>query len=71
MVHLKCVDGAEIVGVILIKNFWNLCSLFVDPQFQRQGVGRALLADAIRRRVSRNDKGHIKVNSAPTAVQFY
>jgi GNAT superfamily N-acetyltransferase len=71
VVHLKCVSGAQIVGVVLVKNFWNLCSLFVDPEVQRQGVGRALLAEAIRRCGDRNDRGHIKVNSAPNAVQFY
>ena len=70
-VHLKCYNDTQIVGVVLIKNFWNLCSLFVDPEAQRRGVGRALLTEAIRRCVSRNDRGHVKVNSAPNAVQFY
>jgi GNAT superfamily N-acetyltransferase len=70
-VHLKCTSNTQIVGVILIKNFWNLCSLFVDPAAQRQGIGRALLTEAIRRCISRNDRGHVKVNSAPNAVAFY
>jgi GNAT superfamily N-acetyltransferase len=70
--HLKCVDGSKIVGVVLIKHFWNLCSLFVDPSYQHQGVGRALLSEAMRRCIGKNDdKRYIKVNSAPTAVQFY
>jgi GNAT superfamily N-acetyltransferase len=59
------------MGIILIKNFWNLCSLFVAPEIQRQGVGHALLTEAIRRCIHRNDRGHVKVNSAPNAVQFY
>lgn len=71
VVHLKCSSDTRIVGVILIKNFWNLCTLFVDPEVQRQGVGRALITEAIRRCISRNDRGHVKVNSAPNAVQFY
>jgi GNAT superfamily N-acetyltransferase len=71
VVHLKCVNDTRIVGIILIKNFWNLCSLFVDPEVQRQGVGRALLTEAIRRCIYRNDRGHVKVISAPNAVQFY
>jgi ribosomal protein S18 acetylase RimI-like enzyme len=71
VVHLKCVDDTGIVGVVLIKNFWNLCSLFVDPGVQRQGIGRALLTEAIRRSLALNDRGHVRVNSAPNAVQFY
>ena len=71
VVHLKYTNNAGIVGVILIKNFWNLCSLFVDPAAQRQGIGSALLTEAIRRCVSLNDRGHVKVNSAPNAVPFY
>ena len=30
-VHLKCVDDGRIAGVVLVRNFWNLCSLFVEP----------------------------------------
>lgn len=71
VVHLKCTDGNRIVGVILIKNFWNLCSLFVDHESQRQGIGRALLTTAIQRCVFHSDKGYVKVNSAANAVTFY
>ena len=70
-VHVKCVSDGAIVGVALIKNFWNLCSLFVEVDFQRQGIGRALLNESIQRCVSLNDRGHIKVNAALDAVPFY
>jgi ribosomal protein S18 acetylase RimI-like enzyme len=69
--HLKCVDETGIVGVVLIKHFWNLCSLFVDPGVQRQGIGRALLDEAIQRSTAQNARGHVRVNSAPSAVRFY
>jgi GNAT superfamily N-acetyltransferase len=71
VVHLKYQSATGIAGIVLIKNFWNLCSLFVDPGVQRRGIGRALLEEAIRRCISRNDRGHLKVNAAPNAVQFY
>lgn len=71
VVHLKCTHGARIVGVILVKNFWNLCSLFIDLEYQHRGIGRVLLTAAIERCTPRNDRGYIKVNSAPEAVQFY
>lgn len=70
-VHLKCVDGSRIVGVVLIKDFWNLCSLFVDPCFQRRGIGRALLLAGIQRCISEDIRRCIKVNAAPNAVPFY
>ena len=38
--HLKAVKHETIVGVILIKKFWNLCSLFVAPECQHQGIGQ-------------------------------
>jgi GNAT superfamily N-acetyltransferase len=42
--HLKCTTAHhDIVGVVLVKNFWNLCSLFVAPELHRQGIGRALV----------------------------
>lgn len=34
------------VGVVMVKAWWNLCHLFVAPQRQRQGVGRAQIGRA-------------------------
>lgn len=70
-IHLKCVDESRIVGVMLIKDFWNLCSLFVDPRFQRRGIGRALMLVGIQRCISEGVRSYIKVNAAPNAVPFY
>jgi GNAT superfamily N-acetyltransferase len=70
-VHLKAVQRGLTVGVILIKDFWNLSSLFVDPENQRTGVGRALVNEGIRRCAARGRMGYVRVNSSPNAIKFY
>ena len=69
--HLKAVQGKDIVGVILIKDFWNLCSLFVAPESQRQGIGRALVRSAIAQCREHSDEQVIYLNAAPNAIPFY
>lgn len=70
-VHLKCVDSGRIVGVVLVKDFWNLCSLFVDPSVQGQGIGRLLAETAIEACRGRTPKRAIWLNASPNAVAFY
>jgi GNAT superfamily N-acetyltransferase len=69
--HLKCVDEGRIVGVVLVKNFWNLCSLFVEPSYHRRGVGRSLIQEAVKQCSVRNERSYLRVNAAPNAVEFY
>ena len=70
-VHLKCVSGGRIVGVVLVKNCWNLCSLFVDPSAQGQGLGRLLLEATIASCRGKSPKDAIWLNASPNAVPFY
>lgn len=69
--HLKYTRDGRIVAVVLVKNFWNLCSLFVTPELQRQGIGRALIQAAIQHCRALSDRQSIRLNSAPNAVAFY
>lgn len=69
--HLKSTIEDRIAGVVLVKNFWNLCSLFVAPEFHRQGIGRALVAAASAMCRGRSEKGALWLNAAPNAVPFY
>jgi GNAT superfamily N-acetyltransferase len=70
--HLKAVtEGGHLVGVVLVKRFWNLCSLFVEPRLQGRGVGRALLEAAIPQCRGRSPKSAIWLNAAPGAIAFY
>ena len=68
--YLARIDG-RIVGVVLVKEFWNLCSLFVDPALHGQGIGRALLEAACNACTGRSPKGAIFLNAAPNAIGFY
>lgn len=70
-VHLKCVRDATIVGVILVRNFWNLCTLFVDPKCHGEGIGRGLIVEAIERCASNEVRPYVRVNSSANAVGFY
>lgn len=70
-VHLKYVLDHKIVGVALVKNFSNLSTLFVAPDHQRQGIGRALIEAAICECKPRSSQPVIKVNSSTVAVTFY
>lgn len=69
--HLKYLDGDAIAGVVLVKDWWNLTNLFVDPAHQRRGIGRALTAHAIEVCRSRSPRGALLVNSSTNAVGFY
>jgi GNAT superfamily N-acetyltransferase len=69
-VHLVAESG-EIVGVILVKEFWNLCSLFVAPSHQRQGLGRKLVLQAVAACREQSQEPAIYLNAAPGAVAFY
>ena len=70
-VHLVAVLQGSIVGVVLVKDFWNLCSLFVDPAHQRGGIGRALVEAAVGQCEGRSPKSALLLNAYPDAVGFY
>lgn len=69
--HLKYEQSGMVVGVVLVKHFWNLSNLFVDPPFQGRGVGTALLQEAIRICRIKAECAQLCVNSSANAVEFY
>ncbi len=69
--HLKCVDDGEVVGVILVKDYWNLVNLFVSPAMHRQGIGRNLFFAVEPLCREQSPRGRIQVNSSANAVGFY
>lgn len=70
-VHLKAVDHGAIVGMVLVREFWNLCNLYVAPSHQGRGVGTALLEAACAPCAGRSPKDAILLNAAPNAIGFY
>lgn len=70
-IHLKAMRGDTLSGVVLVKDFWNLCSLFVDPALHGQGIGRDLLEAAASRCRGRSPHGALYLNAASNAVAFY
>ena len=63
-------DGA-IIGVILVKHYWNLCSLFVEQSAQGRGMGRLLVEAAALACASRSPKNALVLNAYPSAVGFH
>lgn len=70
-VHLKCTENGALVGVVLVRDCWNLCHLFVRPDRQSRGAGRALVEAAIARCAGRSEHGYLRLNAARNAVGFY
>ena len=70
-VHLVAAGNGAIVGVILVKDFWNLCSLFVEQSQQGRGVGRLLVEAAVLACKPLSPKKAIVLNASPNAVGFY
>ena len=64
-------DRGQLCGVVMVKDFWNLCMLFVAPARQGQGVGRALVAAAIAACRGRSPKQAIRLIAWRNAVGFY
>jgi hypothetical protein len=61
-VHLVAESGNRIAGVVLVKDFWNLCSLFVEVSQQRDGIGRALTLAAMQECKGRSPKAEPFLN---------
>lgn len=70
-VHLKATIDGGLAGVVLVKDFWNLCSLFVDPAFHGKGIGRALVEAAAAACRGKSPKGALFLNAATNAIAFY
>lgn len=70
-IHLKCVDHGSLVGMVLVRDNWNLCALFVAPTHHRRGIGSALVREAIARCREKTVRPWIRLNAALNAVAFY
>ncbi len=61
----------ELVGFIVVKEFWNLSHLFVLPHYQNRGIGSTLVMAAIEYCKDKSPRNKIQLNSSNSAVAFY
>lgn len=64
-------DKGKIVGMITLRNEMHISLLFVDKNYHRRGIGRALiekLADYVEDELG---KSRLTVNAAPYGIDFY
>jgi len=54
-----------------MKDFWNLCSLFVASNVQGQGIGRELVEAAAARCKGQGTERALCLNAATAAIPFY
>ena len=45
--HRKYSVADEVVGFVVVKDYWKLSHLFVSPEFQGRGIGRSLVEQII------------------------
>lgn len=64
--------NTSIVGMIEIRNNDRISLLFVDPDFQNQGIARKLFLEALKNCISQ-DSGLSKfyVHASPYSIEFY
>ena len=70
-IHIKYLIDEVIVGMALVKDFWNLACVFVAPEHQRRGIGKLLVEEILARCKTCSLCTHAKVNSSTNAVAFY
>lgn len=68
---LVSVQGDSILGMVFVREFWNLTALFVDPKQHRLGVGCDLVTSVINSCKHRSPKGCLQLNSSNYAAAFY
>ena len=68
-----CRDGDAVAGVLAARpgSPVHISLLFVDGQYHRQGIARALLERMAAIYRARGERGEITVNSSPYAVEAY
>ena len=64
--------SSEIIGVIAVRDYNHIALFFVDTLFQRRGVGRELLRNALDTcRWNDLSLSQITVNASPNSINAY
>lgn len=68
---MVAVDGSRIIGAGTIRNRNHLSLLFVDEDYHRRGVGRAIMNGLCRYLKEEAGEQCMSLKAAPYAVDFY
>lgn len=63
--------GEKIVGIITLRNQSHISLLFVDKEYQRDGLGSLLVEYLSYYVLDENNRDYLTVDAAPSAVEFY
>lgn len=64
-------DGAKIVGIISLRNENHISLLFVDKNYHKRGIGRALVLALAEYACAEMGQNRLTVNASPYGVEFY
>lgn len=68
---VACLNG-QVVGMLEIRDNSHICLFFTTAEYQRHGIGRRLLAEAVDECQRRQDGLEtMTVNSSPYSVEIY
>jgi GNAT superfamily N-acetyltransferase len=69
---LLAATGAQLIGMIEVRNYAHISLLFVDEDYQRRGISRELWRRALEIcRQENSDLTEVSVNSSPGARPVY
>lgn len=71
MKMLGCFNDEKIIGIIALKQVNHISLLFVDKNYQRQGIARTLFQKVAGYCIKENGGLRISVNSSLYAVEIY
>ncbi len=65
-------NQSKIIGMLSVINESHIALIFVDPEYQRKGIGKNLIDEAINECLNRNpDLSVVTVSSSPNSKIFY
>ena len=66
-----CYDNNKIIGVLATRPPCHISLLFVDKQYHRKGIARAMFNEMLTHYKTNSNYSEIMVNSSPYAAEVY
>lgn len=64
-------DHEKIIGIITLRNHCHISLLFVKQEYQKNGLGSALVEYLSDYVLYKNERDYLTVDAAPNAAEFY